>query len=154
MAKVRYRRGNVLLELSRTTALLTRLLERESSAPRPSHGALLTLVHIHGPVSGLVLPISLAVLANDRLLVVDHVSHGGRGSVLVYSGSRIVETLADRSVRAPTSACVARDGAVYVTSFELPQVGRLVGGALVPLGPEGPAARRPGRPAALAILPT
>jgi hypothetical protein len=63
------------------------------------------------------------------------VSHAGNGSVLVYRGSELVETLADRSVRSPTSACVGRDGSVYVTSFGPAKVGRLVAGSLVPFGP-------------------
>ena len=51
MAGERYRRGSVLLELSRTTALLSRLFERQSGAARPIHGALLTLIHILGPIT-------------------------------------------------------------------------------------------------------
>ena len=51
VADERYRRGSVLLELSRTTALLSRLFERQAGAARPLHGALLTLIHILGPIT-------------------------------------------------------------------------------------------------------
>ena len=50
----RYRRGSVLFELSRTTAILTRLFERElarTGVRSPVQGALLALVHIHGPIT-------------------------------------------------------------------------------------------------------
>jgi DNA-binding MarR family transcriptional regulator len=49
----RYRRGSVLLELSVVTALLGRLFERESErlGLRPTQGAVLALVHIHGPAT-------------------------------------------------------------------------------------------------------
>ena len=49
----RYRRGSVLLELTTATALLARLLERELArlGLRPTHGDVLALVHIHGPVT-------------------------------------------------------------------------------------------------------
>ena len=50
----RYRRGSVLLELGRTTAILNRLFERELARTRlrrPVHGTLLTLIHIYGPIT-------------------------------------------------------------------------------------------------------
>jgi DNA-binding beta-propeller fold protein YncE len=81
-------------------------------------------------IDGLVLPSSVEVLAGGRLLVVDHVAHEGKGSVFVYDGPNRAETLAERSIAAPTSATVARDGTVYVTSFGTPRLGRLVGGRL------------------------
>jgi hypothetical protein len=76
-------------------------------------------------IDGLALPVAVGVLPGDRLLVVDHVGHDANGSVLVYRGPELVEALAARTVPAPTSAVVARDGAVYVTSFAQPGVGRL-----------------------------
>lgn len=87
-------------------------------------------------VNGLALAAFVTALGDGSLLVVDHVRHDAPGRVLQVAPDGTVTTLSEGEITAPMSAAAARDGRIYVTSFDRPPLGRLdlATGRLVPLG--------------------
>jgi len=85
-------------------------------------------------LGGLMLPVYLANSPDGSLLVVDHVSHTSKGTLLRLESDGTVTTLSSGVVPAFSSAAETPGGVIYVSSFLRPTVGRLEGGRVVPVG--------------------
>ena len=85
-------------------------------------------------LGGLKLPVYLSTAPDGSLLVVDHVSHTSNGTLLRLESDGTVTTLSSGVVPAFSSAAEAPGGAIYVSSFLRPAVGRLESEKVIPVG--------------------
>ncbi len=85
-------------------------------------------------LEGLGLPVGLTAGPGNTAYVVDHVEHGRSGTIVRLGADGTTKVVSALKVKSLSGVAVGRGGALYVTSFEAPFVGRLTAaGALRPV---------------------